>query len=80
MTLYPQNRRFCITSQGYVGLVPAIAEKGDEIYAIAGSKPLHVIRKGDKAYELIGDAFVLEMVNGEAVQMSDFTIERILLC
>jgi hypothetical protein len=45
MTLYPQNRRFCFTSRGYIGLVQAIGGKGDVICAIAGSKPLYVIRQ-----------------------------------
>jgi hypothetical protein len=54
ITQYPQNRRVGVTSQGYIGLVPAIAEKGDVLCAIAGSKLLYVIRQQREAYELIG--------------------------
>ena len=79
MKLYPQNRRFCVTAQGYIGLVPGMTEKGDEVCAVAGSKPLYVIRKIHDGYELIGDASVLEMMKGEAMWDPDFDIGDIKL-
>ncbi|KAF2751035.1 hypothetical protein M011DRAFT_191332 [Sporormia fimetaria CBS 119925] len=62
-TLY---RRMFVTERGYVGLGPALMDKGDEVYVLEGGKTPFVLRKekgGNKV--LVGDCYVNGWMDGE---------------
>ncbi|KAM5366082.1 hypothetical protein ACJZ2D_010687 [Fusarium nematophilum] len=52
------GRRFFVTEDGRMGFGPEVAEKGDDIVILSGGKVPYVLREGDEAYEVIGDAFL----------------------
>jgi hypothetical protein len=67
-----QGRRFGITEQGHLALVPGHTRTGDKIAVLLGSRFPFVIRLTDQGtYRLIGSAFVLGFMDGEALQLED---------
>jgi hypothetical protein len=73
------GRRFCVTKNGYLGLVPPRSEKGDLIWVILGASIPYVIRRkrerkgegheaGLPTYQLVGECYVDEMMDGEAIK------------
>lgn len=73
------SRCFCVTSPGNrVGLVPERAEVGDSIAVLKGAPVPFILReaKGSDVtsgpvHNLVGDAFVLNMMQGELVHDRD---------
>jgi hypothetical protein len=59
-------RRMVRTRNGYIGLVPHLAKAGDWVVVLKGAKVPHVLRKRGADWELIGDAYVHGIMNGEA--------------
>lgn len=64
-----QGRQFCITENGYMGLVPKYSQKGDLVVILHGAKTPYVLRKyecmyGDdcevemQCYQLVGEAYI----------------------
>jgi len=62
------GRQFCITDNGYIGLVPLLSKVGDTVVILYGSKTPHVLRKHwftaatgqrmlDKTYQLVGEGY-----------------------
>jgi hypothetical protein len=69
-----------VTEKGFIALVPDVSEVGDHICIILGLSAPFILRNVDeKAYELVGDAFVLDMMQGEALKMDDVTEQDIVL-
>jgi hypothetical protein len=59
MALSCRNRRFCTTTNGYYGMVPAAANEGDAVVHLAVSKVLLVLREcTDGRWILVGDAYL----------------------
>lgn len=52
------GRKFCSTSQGYVGWIPASAASGDAICFFNGCRLPFVIRANGDVYELVGDCYI----------------------
>ena len=88
-------RRLCITSpllKGLMGLVHSKTEVGDQVWIIPGANVPVILRpcssNADGAqgcsnlqtFELIDDAFVFGIMDGEAVQEDWFRSEQIVLC
>ncbi|KAF5878889.1 putative heterokaryon incompatibility protein [Botrytis fragariae] len=76
---YQQNRRPSISEQGYVGLVPGHSLPGDVIVIIFGMVQPFVIRSvGEDRWELIGEAYVHGIMDGEIMkdntQTEDFLL------
>ena len=67
------NRRFCITKNGYIGMVPPGTQAGDLICILFGTDTPFVIRdlptpdEVRKSYELVGDCYVHGMMDGEGM-------------
>ncbi|KAI9645303.1 hypothetical protein NHQ30_006038 [Ciborinia camelliae] len=77
---YQQNRRPFISEEGYVGLIPGHSRPGDTIIIILGAvQPFVVRRVGNDRWELIGEAYVHGIMDGEFMQ-SDFQTEDFVLC
>ena len=78
------GRRICVTDQGYVGVVPSMAEPGDWVAIFDGMHVATIVRyvregKGpSKAmYQMIGDAYFLGLARGEAVELDNYKRWRI---
>ena len=59
------NRKAMETVEGYVGLVPRLAEVGDYIVLAKGGRLPLVLRPKGKEWEFIGDCYVHGMMDGE---------------
>ena len=65
-----RGRRFCVTLDGFVGLVPARAQKGDGICVFLGGAVPFVIRDTNNGNaSLVGDCYVHGLMDGEALDM-----------
>ncbi|KAI0535351.1 hypothetical protein GGR58DRAFT_529570 [Xylaria digitata] len=66
----PFSRKLCASEQGYLGLVPRLAEVGDILCVLPGCTNAIVLRPmiGRAGYyELVGDAYLDGVMNGEAL-------------
>ena len=75
LTLGPtRGRVFFSTSNGYIGLAPYGTIEGDLVYIVIGSSVPFVVRPHvDRVCTLIGEAYVQGIMQGEALQMDDWT-------
>jgi hypothetical protein len=55
------------TKDGYLGLGPKMMRKGDLICVLLGSKVPFIMRKVDNHFILLGECFVLGLMDGEAI-------------
>ncbi|ENH69448.1 Heterokaryon incompatibility protein 6, OR allele [Fusarium oxysporum f. sp. cubense race 1] len=59
------------TENGMIGLVPLLAEAGDQIYVLNGGAVPFVLRKGKRLLNgrrLVGECYIHGLMNGEAIQ------------
>lgn len=87
-------RRLCITapsSKHLCGIVHQKAEVGDQVWILPGANVPVILRPKKhitidnvlletRAFELVGDAFILDLMHGEALLQPWFQQETILLC
>ena len=60
-----ERRRIFRTSQGYIGIAPAVAERGDLVYMIKGCRTPLVLRKAnDDKFILVGDCYLHGFMKG----------------
>ncbi|KAG0649579.1 Heterokaryon incompatibility [Hyphodiscus hymeniophilus] len=71
MGLCAKNRRFCVSRKGFMGMVPPGTREGDLVAILAGAKTPYVLRKEEKgeAYQLVGECYMDEMMDGEMMRM-----------
>ncbi|KAL8747764.1 MAG: hypothetical protein Q9190_000422 [Brigantiaea leucoxantha] len=74
-----KNRQFCTTKKGYMGWAPPGAKSGDRICILFGGQTPFVVRPVKQGYELLGEAYVHGLMNGEALDMPGIKIEDIAL-
>jgi hypothetical protein len=67
---------FMLSSKGYIGLVPLLAEPGDLICIFLGGQAPFVLRPQGDEWRLIGAASVHGMMNGELLRRDDFTLRN----
>jgi len=60
------DRRMARTQTGYLAMLPAQAKSGDQIVLMKGSKVPLVARRINAKWELVGPAYVHEIMYGEA--------------
>ena len=66
------HRRLGRTKKGYLCLVPESAMVGDKIALCSGGQvPLVLREKGEEGYNLVGESFVLELMQGNTLNESD---------
>jgi hypothetical protein len=80
------NRRFAVTDKGYIGWVPANAQKGDVVALFPGGNVPYVLRPvsqpdsaqnsmssatRNRRYEFLGDAYIHGIMHGEAWNEAD---------
>ena len=62
-----RRRRFFVTANCYMGLGPTITEKGDLVCVLYGCPVPMVLWRVDSGYLLVGECFVLGLMDGEAL-------------
>jgi hypothetical protein len=78
-------RRFCILCSGSVGLMPGEARHGDLVAAFFGAQVLFVIRPlpadedGDQQYQLVGECYVHDRMNGQVMELGLETQDIVLV-
>ncbi|CAH0051667.1 unnamed protein product [Clonostachys solani] len=73
------HRRFCITENGRIGLVPLHAEVADIICIVRGGTTPYVIRPDEEDWCYIGDSYVRGVMRGEMLQSEEFEPMRLFL-
>ena len=77
---FQHHRKPLFSAEGYVGLVPAVAEIGDIIIIIFGATVPFVVRELDGGkVQLIGEAFVYGIMDGEFLKVGR-AFETFCLC
>lgn len=74
-------RSWCLTREGYVGLMPQESRETDLIYILEGARTPFVLRRmeGSEDYMLVGEAYVHGLMHGEASQRNNFGFARLSL-
>ncbi|KAM5354795.1 hypothetical protein ACJ41O_001441 [Fusarium nematophilum] len=77
-----QNRRLGATSRGYLGLFPERAREGDVMYVLENCTVPFVMRSAERhggKLRLVGECYVDGIMEGEAVEAEDVSLEKIVL-
>jgi hypothetical protein len=67
---YAPGRKFCTTTDGYVGWVPSAAQTGDVFCFFEDCKLPFVLRSCEEGYQLVGDAYLHGLMYDPFVVMS----------
>ena len=60
------GRRFCITKEGYMGLVPTSTKIGDSIVLLSGGLTPYVVRRRrNGTWDFLGECYIHGLMNGE---------------
>ena len=64
------HRKFAVTELGYMGWVPEITAKDDEVWIFEGGGVPYILRRtgGPEEYELVGETYVQGLMTGEWFQ------------
>lgn len=62
------QRRFCVTTNGYLRLVPGYSRPGDQVYIFLGEQIPSVLMDGEISSLPAGSAYVDGLMNGEAAE------------
>ena len=73
------GRAFCMFDDGRAGWVPLAAEVGDQIAIFLGATVPILLRPRGNGYIVLGEAYVDEMMDGQAFEGPDVQIETITL-
>lgn len=68
-TYWCKDRRFFVTAAGYMGLGPRCMEPEDIVVVLRGGGCPFILRKKLDGYQLIGQAYVHDIMHGEAVEL-----------
>ena len=83
------HRRLFRTDQGWIGLAPENCRVGDEVHVLLGSPAPFILRQlvdpceirpTLRAYTIIGNAYVHEIMLGEAFKDGEKGVETVMLC
>ncbi|KAK4888651.1 hypothetical protein LTR27_012495 [Elasticomyces elasticus] len=76
--LVRKGRRLFATSKGSAGIVALSVSEDDEVWIMPGSPTPFVLRKRDDGtYELVGEAYVDGIMNGEAFRNDSSTLKYV---
>ncbi len=75
-----KRRRTFATSEGYLGLAPENIQSGDIIcVSLGGATPFIIQKEDQECYQLIGEAYVFGIMDGEFVDTNP-EIKEVVLC
>jgi hypothetical protein len=78
-------RRFCVLRSGSAGLTPGKTRRSDRVAAFLGAQVLFVIRPlptdgdGNKRYQLVGECYVHDRMNGQVMELGLETRDIVLV-
>jgi hypothetical protein len=61
-------RRLCVTESGALALCPRDAREGDAVGLLLGAQVPYILRKKGEDYQLIGEAYVQDLMSGEGLR------------
>jgi len=70
-TILKMNRRLMVTNEGHIGMAPSRGFKGDVVAILFGCSVPVLLRPRDQnvtSYAFIGECYVHDFMNGEAIQ------------
>ncbi|KAJ9610622.1 hypothetical protein H2200_005399 [Cladophialophora chaetospira] len=77
---FTDNRRSFATKKGYIGFGPRHVREDDVVSIIIGLEAPMILRKIEKdRYEIVGEAYVHGIMDGEATNAEGVEVERIVL-
>lgn len=80
LTLGPtRGRVFFTTSTGYIGIAPRGTRDGDLVFVVMGADVPFILRPYDDGYELIGEAYVQGIMEGEIIQMEYIPVQDLMI-
>lgn len=80
LTLGPTRGRVLFTTtNGHIGLAPHGTKEGDLVFVILGADVPFVLRPYDDGCELIGEAYVQGIMDGEALQMEQIPVQDVMI-
>jgi len=62
-----KNRCFFVTNDGCMGIGPSCTQKGDVVAVLLGGAHCFLLRPKDKQYQLVGNAYVHGMMQGQSI-------------
>lgn len=74
------GRVFFTTSRGYMGFGAMGAKVGDQVCVLGGGYTLFILRKHNDHFEMIGDAYLHGMMEGEVLELGRPTVKRFKIC
>jgi hypothetical protein len=78
LSLVAQKHRLCVTRKGFFGLGPQKTKPGDTICLIPDMTcPATLRPERPLYYSIIGGAFVVDIMSGEALDFPDFEIKTL---
>jgi len=73
------QRTIFTTRNGQLGTGLRHTRKGDEVWVLEGGRVPYILRSKGHQYELVGDAYIYEIINGEAVKNRESVRKDIIL-
>ncbi|KAF2444027.1 HET-domain-containing protein [Karstenula rhodostoma CBS 690.94] len=64
---YALGRRFFISEDGYFGLAPPNARKGDRVAVLYGAETPFILRRSSSTFQVVGESYIHGLMDGEAV-------------
>ena len=61
------GRRFCVSTNSFMGLAPVGARSGDEVWLAEGVETLLLVREDNGVKSLVGESFMMGCMDGELV-------------
>jgi hypothetical protein len=78
--MIPQKHWLCSMSKGFFGLVPMEVCERDRVCIMPGTCcPIILRPEAEGHHSFIGDAFIIDVMNGETLRFPDFEMEGLLL-
>ncbi len=76
---HTSGRKFCITENGYTGIVPGAVKPGDQLLVIKGIRILYLFYPYEDGFRLIGDAHIHILMDGSACNVPNLKFQEIAL-
>ena len=80
LTLGPTRGRVCfVSASGYVGLAPHGTREGDLVFVIMGADIPFILRPFNDGYDLVGEAYVQGVMDGEVMRMEHIPVQDVVI-
>lgn len=77
------SRKLCVTEQGYIGIMPRVAKRGDVVAILLGCSCPMLLRPSGDMFQIVAECYVQGVMQGEVIsstkQKKRHHIQRVLL-